>query len=109
MTGICTVDRVARARGGPGARGTSGRVQQSTAGMRATALAVLAISVSSRWAAAQQDGNAGKNVEERINQLDQEIRVLKRLRELDKDSATAKAKATPTTSAGPQGFGWRSA
>lgn len=50
-----------------------------------------------------------KSLEQRVAQLDQEVRALKRLRELDRDSAAAKAKAAPVVTAGQQGFGWRSA
>jgi phosphate-selective porin OprO/OprP len=83
--------------------------------MRVTALAAaIAILARTQRAAAQQDGIApghdtATSVEDRISDLDQQIRVLKRLRELDKDSAAAKAKETPVTTAGKQGFVWRSA
>jgi len=48
-------------------------------------------------------------IEERLAELDQQIRILKRLRELERDSAAAKAKNEATATAGRQGFLIRSA
>ena len=49
------------------------------------------------------------SVEERLAELDQQIRVLKRLRELERDSLAAKAKSEAGVTAGRQGFLIRSA
>lgn len=61
------------------------------------------------WA---QDSTAPKTVEQRLEQLDQEIRILKRQRELEQGAAAAKAekaKENPVLIAGKDGFGFKSA
>src|SRR4051812_26285760 len=45
----------------------------------------------------------------RVEQLEQELKILKRQLELEKESATAKEKTTPVLSAGASGFSFRSA
>jgi phosphate-selective porin OprO/OprP len=47
--------------------------------------------------------------EERLRQLEQEVRILKRLKELERDSLAALAQATPRVTAGAEGFSLRSA
>jgi phosphate-selective porin OprO/OprP len=73
----------------------------------------LVLLIGGRAAAAQQDSTARDSVpvtvEERVNQLDQEVRVLKRLRELAADSAAAAAKDKVTATAGKDGFSIKSA
>jgi phosphate-selective porin OprO/OprP len=96
-----------------GAQGAARAMRRWTAGLQVAAVAAIAIVASFQRAAAQQGSAApprdtATSVEDRINELDQQIRVLKRLRELDQDSAAAKAKETPVTTAGKQGFLWRS-
>jgi phosphate-selective porin OprO and OprP len=120
----------------PGARRATRTLRLWRGGPRAAALSVGTLLAVVQGAAAQQDtivvrqgrgaarsdgrgaqvsdsaasaSDTTQSLEERIAQLDQEVRALKRLRELDKDSAAAKAKATPVVTAGQQGFGWRSA
>src|SRR5882672_5135062 len=43
-------------------------------------------------------------IKQQLDELNQKIRVLERLQELDKEAATAKAKETATVSAGKDGF-----
>jgi phosphate-selective porin OprO/OprP len=80
--------------------------------------AVLVVPAAGRTASAQENGTSAPSVaaapnsasvEERLAELDQQIRILKRLRELERDSAAAKAKDEATATAGHQGFLIRSA
>jgi phosphate-selective porin OprO and OprP len=57
--------------------------------------------VTSPFAAAE-DGVS--QIKQQLDELDQKIRVLQRLQELDKEAAAAKAKETPNVSAGKDGF-----
>lgn len=57
--------------------------------------------VTSPYAAAQDDVS---QIKQQLDELDQKIRVLQRLQELDKEAATARAKETPDVSAGKDGF-----
>ncbi len=50
-----------------------------------------------------------KTVEERLDELDQKVRVLDRQSELDKEAAAEKAKTTATVTAGKDGFSIKSA
>ncbi len=50
-----------------------------------------------------------KTVEQRLEELDQEIRILKRQRELEQEAAVEKAKKTPLLQADDKGFGFKSA
>ena len=61
-----------------------------------------------RDARAQQDSTT-PSVDERLKDLDQQIRILKRQRELERDSLEAAAKDRPKVSAGKDGFWLRSA
>lgn len=119
-----------------GARGARPALHLWRAGPRAVALSVGAVLALVQAAVAQQDTIAApqgratarsggwgaqasdgatstsdttQSLEERVAQLDQEVRELKRLQKLEKDSAAAQAKAAPVVTAGRQGFGWRSA
>src|ERR1043165_6352381 len=56
-----------------------------------------------------QTNPAPKSVDERLNELEQEIRVLKRQKEADQEAADAKKKETPVVTAGADGFGFKSA
>jgi phosphate-selective porin OprO and OprP len=70
-------------------------------------VAALTASVGGPGAFAQET-----NVEQRLEQLEQEIRILKRQRELDRESADVaaeQAKKTPILIAGQDGFGLKSA
>ncbi|HZE73691.1 MAG TPA: porin [Gemmatimonadales bacterium] len=77
---------------------------------RAAAALVMVGAVAGRVrpVAAQQDTTA-PSVDRRIRDLDQEIRILKRLRELEQDSLTAAAKDRPKLVADKTGFWLRSA
>jgi phosphate-selective porin OprO/OprP len=57
--------------------------------------------VTSPFAAAEDDVS---QIKQQLDELDQKIRVLQRLQELDKEAATAKAKETASVSAGKEGF-----
>jgi phosphate-selective porin OprO/OprP len=70
-------------------------------------IVALAVSAGASGAFAQE-----RSIEQRLEELDQEIRVLKRQRELDKEAADAtaeQAKKTPVLVAGKEGFGFKSA
>jgi phosphate-selective porin OprO and OprP len=60
---------------------------------------------------ARVDSAAGtvRSMTDRIEELDQKIKVLERLRELDQEAAEARARVTPTLVAGTGGFSMRSA
>lgn len=58
---------------------------------------------------ASGDESVQESVEEKIERLDQELRVLKRQAELDKEAAAEKAKTTGQVTAGRDGFSFRSA
>jgi phosphate-selective porin OprO/OprP len=59
---------------------------------------------------AQQDSTArDTTLEQRVDRLDQQIRILQRLRELAQDSAAAAANDKPGVSAGKDGFSVKSA
>lgn len=62
-----------------------------------------------RPARADEAGTPPSGTDERLNALEQEIRVLKRQREIEKEDATAKAKDTPIITAGKEGFILKSA
>ena len=62
---------------------------------------VASFIVTTSFAAAQDDVS---QIRQQLDELDQKIRVLQRLQELDKEAATAKAKETPGVSAGKDGF-----
>lgn len=50
----------------------------------------------------------GKTVEQRLSELEKEIALLRRLKEVDQEIQLKKEKETPVVSAGPSGFGLRS-
>ncbi|HEX6901918.1 MAG TPA: porin [Thermoanaerobaculia bacterium] len=58
---------------------------------------------------AQEEEQEPESVEEKIERLDQELRVLKRQAELDKEAAAEKAKTAGQVTAGRDGFSFRSA
>jgi len=62
--------------------------------------------VASPFATAQDDVS---QIKQQLDELDQKIRVLQRLEELDKEAAAAKAKETSTVSASKEGFFIKSA
>src|SRR5438132_13874061 len=49
------------------------------------------------------------SVEQRLDELEHEIRILKRQKELDQKAAQQKAKETPIATAGKEGFSLKSA
>lgn len=59
--------------------------------------------------AAQQDSTPPASVEERLRELDQEVRILKRRREMERDSVVATPKNRPQAIADKSGFWLRSA
>jgi phosphate-selective porin OprO/OprP len=73
-----------------------------------TLAGVLASSVffASPFASAQEDVT---QLKQQVEELDQKIRVLQRLQEIDKDAAAAKARETPGVIFGNSGIGLRSA
>src|SRR5688572_29575871 len=50
-----------------------------------------------------------EDLKSKVENLEQELKILKRQLELDKEASTEKAKTTPTITAGPEGFSFRSA
>ncbi|MEA2722590.1 MAG: phosphate-selective porin OprO and OprP, partial [Gemmatimonadales bacterium] len=74
-------------------------------------LVVAAIASGWRRASAQQDTTArdSQSLEARLDQLDQELRILKRLRELALDSAANAPKDKPGAGAGKDGFSLKTA
>jgi phosphate-selective porin OprO/OprP len=69
---------------------------QTLAGALATSLIVI-----SPYAAAEDDVS---QIKQQLDELDQKVRVLQRLQELDKEAAITKAKETPYVAAGKDGF-----
>ncbi len=57
----------------------------------------------------QEPESVEESVEEKIERLDQELRVLKRQAELDKEAAAEKSKTAGQATAGRDGFSFRSA
>lgn len=49
------------------------------------------------------------DIKAKVEELEQQVRILKRQLELDKEASTEKAKTTPVVSAGASGFSFRSA
>lgn len=76
--------------------------------MRVLAVAGGFMSGQARSALAQQDSTA-PSVAERLRELDQQIRILRRQRELERDSLEAVAKDRPKMIVGEEGFWLRSA
>jgi phosphate-selective porin OprO/OprP len=74
--------------------------KRALAGAVATGLVLGAQS-----ARAEEDVN---QIRQQLDELDQKIRVLQRLQEIEKEAAVAKAKETPNVSAGKEGFYIRS-
>lgn len=85
---------------------------------------IVGLSLAGGWAAAaggasaQQDsgvarpgggGTSATSLEQRLEELDQQVRILRRLRELERDSAQAEAAARPKVTAAKEGFWLRSA
>ena len=67
-------------------------------------IAALTVSVGASGAFAQE-----KSIDQRLEQLEQEIRILKRQRELDQEQAEQKTKEAPVFTAGKEGFALKSA
>lgn len=63
----------------------------------------LVLGAQSAWA--EEDV---KELKRQVDELDQKIRVLQRLQEIDKEAAAARTRETPTVSAGKEGFYIRS-
>src|SRR4249920_3403502 len=60
-------------------------------------------------ARAEEAGSPEKSIEQRFEELDQEIRILKRQRELEQKAAETAKKATPVVKVGNAGFSLESA
>ncbi|MES1245753.1 MAG: porin [Acidobacteriota bacterium] len=60
-------------------------------------------------AVAQEPEETPKTVEERLDELDQKVKILDRKDELDKEAATEKAKTAASATAGKDGFSIKSA
>lgn len=58
---------------------------------------------------AQEGGQSEKSLEQRLEELDQEMRILKRKRELDQEAAEAAKKAVPIAKVGSSGLSIESA
>lgn len=73
-------------------------------------LVPAAVALAQRAAAQEKERQDSTSLEERVNQLDQQVRILQRLRELAADSAAAAAKdKVSATAAGKDGFSIKSA
>lgn len=83
---------------------TGGRVWPRAAGLIVIGLAAVAPS-----ATAQQDTTGNATVQERLETLDQKVKVLERLREIAQDSLAAAAKTRVSAAAGIDGFSLKSA
>jgi phosphate-selective porin OprO/OprP len=68
------------------------------------AAALIAVGTSAAGAFAQE-----KTIEQKLDELDQQVKLLQRQRELDKEAADQKAKETPIVTAGNEGFSFKSA
>ena len=67
-------------------------------------IVALAVGAGGSGAFAQE-----KSIDQRLEQLEQEIRILKRQRELEQEQTEQKAKETPVITAGKDGFSLKSA
>ena len=81
---------------------------------RRTAFGVVAISwlataSSSTRIEAQETTNPPKSLEERLEEIDQRVRISDRKRELDSEAADEKAKTAARVAAGRSGFSLTSA
>jgi phosphate-selective porin OprO/OprP len=74
-----------------------------------TFLALLALPGAARAQEEPKPEPTPQTVEERLDELDQKIRVLDRKNELDKEAAAEKAKTAGQTTAGKDGFSLKSA
>src|SRR5690242_1059159 len=73
---------------------------------------ITALAARANVFAGDTNATPARTIDQRIDELDQEIRALKRQRELDQeqaDQAAQKAKETPIVTAGPEGFALKSA
>lgn len=61
------------------------------------------------YAAFAQEISSNRTIEERLENLDQQIRILERKREIDEETSAAKSKETPVFGAGKDGFFLKSA
>lgn len=76
---------------------------------RLVVMIALLLAAGPHGAQAQQDSTARDSLSQRIDQLEQRLRVLARLRELEADSAREAARTRPSVTAGTDGFALRSA
>lgn len=79
--------------------------------MRVSGLMMATLSVAAvQHLSAQQNGSGGSpTLEERVDELDQQLRILQRLRELAADSVAAAAKTATKAQASKDGFNLKSA
>ena len=73
-----------------------------------TVASLLALAAA-RPRAAAQDSTAQRTLAERLEQLEQQVKVLARLRELERDSSVEVSRTRATVNASPEGFFFRSA
>ena len=73
------------------------------------AISTMAIASSSIRIEAQETTNPPKSLEERLEEIDQRVRISDRKRELDKEAADEKAKTAARVAAGRSGFSLTSA
>ncbi len=71
-------------------------------------MALVSLNVGSE-ARAQNEGDAEKSLEQRFEELDQEVRILKRKRELDQEAAETAKKSAPIAKVGSSGLSVESA
>ena len=69
----------------------------------------LALSVAAATASADETADAINDLKKQVEELTQKIKILERNREIEKEAVHEKTKATPTVSAGADGFWIRSA
>jgi phosphate-selective porin OprO and OprP len=69
---------------------------------------IVAVLIAGVLAGPPTRAQQATNIEDRLNQLEQEIRILKRQKELDQEAAQQKAKETPIITAGKDGFALKS-
>ncbi len=72
-------------------------------------LSVLGLGVSGPFVAAQNSPVSVESLLKRIDELEQQVKILSRNQELEHESASERAKSTPTVSLGAAGLQFRSA
>ena len=73
------------------------------------AISTMAIASSSMRTEAQETTNPPKSLEERLEEIDQRVRISDRKREMDNEAADEKARTAARVAAGRSGFSLTSA